>query len=233
MIYDYYGYYQSPMTQFMDMGFFLAGAAVLAIVAGVVLFATFMNKKHEGKHQGFWQRVYNFLNFNRFYAENILRFLYIIIVCVLVFVGIALMILAADAGYAGFFWMGAGLLVLGNLAARICFEFLMMLIIFCRKTVSIDRRLSRLEDIFTVDTDEETESESKAASRAQNEPEAGAEAMSGTDLCGMPRETSRNAAPEPSSAACGHEAEAAPEQQDETAAAAAEETEPSTDTLGE
>ena len=61
MIYDYYGYYQSPMTQFMDMGFFLAGAAVLAIVAGVVLFATFMNKKHEGKHQGFWQRVYNFL----------------------------------------------------------------------------------------------------------------------------------------------------------------------------
>ena len=200
MIYDYYGYYQSPMTQFMDMGFFLAGAAVLAIVAGVVLFATFMNKKHEGKHQGFWQRVYNFLNFNRFYAENILRFLYIITVCVL----------------------GAGLLVLGNLAARICFELLMMLIIFCRKTVSIDRRLSRLEDIFTVDTDEETESESKAASRAQNEPEAGAEAMSGADLCGMPRETSRNAAPEPSSAACGHEAEAAPEQQDETAAAARE-----------
>ena len=232
MIYDYYGYYQSPMTQFMDMGFFLAGAAVLAIVAGVVLFATFMNKKHEGKHHGFWQRVYNFLNFNRFYAENILRFLYIIIVCVLVFVGIALMILAADAGYAGFFWMGAGLLVLGNLAARICFELLMMLIIFCRKTVSIDRRLSRLEDIFTVDTDEETESESKAASRAQNEPEAGTEAMSGADLCGMPRETSRNAAPEPSSAACGHEAEAAPEQQDETAAAARE-TEPSTDTLGE
>ena len=122
MIYDYYGYYQSPMTQFMDMGFFLAGAAVLAIVAGVVLFATFMNKKHEGKHQGFWQRVYNFLNFNRFYAENILRFLYIITVCVLVFVGIALMILAADAGYAGFFWMGAGLLVLGNLAARICYN---------------------------------------------------------------------------------------------------------------
>ena len=231
MIYDYYGYYQSPMTQFMDMGFFLAGAAVLAIVAGVVLFATFMNKKHEGKHQGFWQRVYNFLNFNRFYAENILRFLYIITVCMLVFVGIALMILAADAGYAGFFWMGAGLLVLGNLAARICFEFLMMLIIFCRKTVSIDRRLSRLEDIFTVDTDEETESESKAASRTQNEPEAGAEAKSAADLCGMPRETLRDAAPEPSSAACGHEAEAAPEQQDETAAAARE-AESGTDTLG-
>mgnify|MGYP007091821568 FL=1 len=25
MIYDYYGYYQSPMTQFMDMGFFFGG----------------------------------------------------------------------------------------------------------------------------------------------------------------------------------------------------------------
>ena len=232
MIYDYYGYYETPATRLMNGGIFLIGAAILAVIVGVVLFVTFMSKKHEGKHQGFLEKVYNFLNFNRFYAENLVRLLYVIAVCVLVLVGIALMLLGLDAHASAIFWMGAGLLVLGNLAARICCELVMMFIILCRKTVSVDRRLSKMEDIFTVDTDEETESESKAASRAQNEPEADAEAMSGADLCGMPRETSRNAAPEPSSAACGHEAEAAPEQQDETAAAARE-TEPSTDTLGE
>ena len=32
MIYDYYGYYQSPMTQFMDMGFYLG-------IGGVVTFS--------------------------------------------------------------------------------------------------------------------------------------------------------------------------------------------------
>ena len=222
MIYDYYGYYETPATRLMNGGIFLIGAAILAVIVGVALFVTFMSKKHEGKHQGFLEKVYNFLNFNRFYAENIVRLLYVIAVCVLVLVGIALMLLGLDAHASAIFWMGAGLLVLGNLAARICCELVMMFIIICRKTVSVDRRLSKMEDIFTVDTDEETESESKAASRAQNEPEAGAEAMSGADLCGMPRETSRNAAPEPSSAACGHEAEAAPEQQDETAAAARE-----------
>ena len=222
MIYDYYGYYETPATRLMNGGIFLIGAAILAVIVGVVLFVTFMSKKHEGKHQGFLEKVYNFLNFNRFYAENLVRLLYVIAVCVLVLVGIALMLLGLDAHASAIFWMGAGLLVLGNLAARICCELVMMFIILCRKTVSVDRRLSKMEDIFTVDTDEETESESKAASRAQNEPEAGAEAMSGADLCGMPRETSRNAAPEPSSAACGHEAEAAPEQQDETAAAARE-----------
>ena len=222
MIYDYYGYYETPATRLMNGGIFLIGAAILAVIVGVALFVTFMSKKHEGKHQGFLEKVYNFLNFNRFYAENLVRLLYVIAVCVLVLVGIALMLLGLDAHASAIFWMGAGLLVLGNLAARICCELVMMFIIICRKTVSVDRRLSKMEDIFTVDTDEETESESKAASRAQNEPEAGAEAMSGADLCGMPRETSRNAAPEPSSAACGHEAEAAPEQQDETAAAARE-----------
>ena len=222
MIYDYYGYYETPATRLMNGGIFLIGAAILAVIVGVVLFVTFMSKKHEGKHQGFLEKVYNFLNFNRFYAENLVRLLYVIAVCVLVLVGIALMLLGLDAHASAIFWMGAGLLVLGNLAARICCELVMMFIILCRKTVSVDRRLSKMEDIFTVDTDEETESESKAASRAQNEPEADAEAMSGADLCGMPRETSRNAAPEPSSAACGHEAEAAPEQQDETAAAARE-----------
>lgn len=155
MIYDYYGYYETPAARLMNGGIFLIGAAILAVIVGVVLFVTFMSKKHEGKHRGFLEKVYNFLNFNRFYAENLVRLLYVIAVCVLVLVGIALMLLGLDAHASAIFWMGAGLLVLGNLAARICCELVMMFIILCRKTVSVDRRLSKIEGAFTAETETE------------------------------------------------------------------------------
>lgn len=172
MIYDYYGYYETPATRLMNGGIFLIGAAILAVIVGVVLFVTFMSKKHEGKHQGFLEKVYNFLNFNRFYAENLVRLLYVIAVCVLVLVGIALMLLGLDAHASAIFWMGAGLLVLGNLAARICCELVMMFIILCRKTVSVDRRLSKMEGAFTAET--ETEDGVDDAAAMYDEPAAAA-----------------------------------------------------------
>lgn len=172
MIYDYYGYYETPATRLMNGGIFLIGAAILAVIVGVVLFVTFMSKKHEGKHQGFLEKVYNFLNFNRFYAENLVRLLYVIAVCVLVLVGIALMLLGLDAHASAIFWMGAGLLVLGNLAARICCELVMMFIILCRKTVSVDRRLSKIEGAFTAEP--ETEDGVDDAAAMYDEPAAAA-----------------------------------------------------------
>ena len=154
MFYDYYGYYGSPMSRFVNGTALLAAAAILAVIAGVVLFLTFLNKKHEGKYHGFWGKLYNFLNFNRFYAEGIVRFLYVITVCVLTLVGVAQMLLGLDAGSSAIFWLGAGLLVLGNLAARVCCELVMMFIILCRKTVSVDRRLSKMEPTFTFAEEE-------------------------------------------------------------------------------
>ena len=172
MIYDYYGYYETPATRLMNGGIFLIGAAILAMIVGVVLFVTFMSKKHEGKLQGFLEKVYNFLNFNRFYAENLVRLLYVIAVCVLVLVGIALMLLGLDAHASAIFWMGAWLLVLGNLAARICCELVMMFIILCRKTVSVDRRLSKIEGAFTAEP--ETEDGVDDAAAMYDDPAAAA-----------------------------------------------------------
>lgn len=179
MIYDYYGYYETPATRLMNGGIFLIGAAILAVIVGVVLFVTFMSKKREGKHQGFLEKVYNFLNFNRFYAENLVRLLYVIAVCVLVLVGIALMLLGLDAHASAIFWMGAGLLVLGNLAARICCELVMMFIILCRKTVSVDRRLSKIEGAFTAEPETEDGVDDAAAAAAWRS-EAGTKAETET-----------------------------------------------------
>ena len=46
MFYDYYGYYGSPMSRFGNGFALLLAAAVLAVIAGIVLFLTFLNKKH-------------------------------------------------------------------------------------------------------------------------------------------------------------------------------------------
>ena len=171
MFYDYYGYYGSPMSRFVNGTVLLAAAAVLAVIAGVVLFLTFLTKKHEGKYHGFRGKLYNFLNFNRFYAESIVRFLYLLTVCALTLVGVAQMILGLDAGSSAIFWMGAGLLVLGNLAARVCCELVMMFIILCRKTVSIDRRLSKMESAFTFAEEEPDETVSGSAAAEEGPAE--------------------------------------------------------------
>lgn len=217
MIYDYYGYYETPATRLMNGGIFLIGAAILAVIVGVVLFVTFMSKKHEGKHQGVLEKVYNFLNFNRFYAENIVRLLYVIAVCVLVLVGIALMLLGLDAHASAIFWMGAGLLVLGNLAARICCELVMMFIILCRKTVSVDRRLSKMEGAFTAEP--ETEDGVDGAAAMYDDPAAAAwKSEVGTET---ETETASAYGADP------QEADAEPAQ---TAQAGEEPTEPAADT---
>ena len=228
MIYDYYGYYETPATRLMNGGIFLIGAAILAVIVGVVLFVTFMSKKHEGKHQGFLEKVYNFLNFNRFYAENLVRLLYVIAVCVLVLVGIALMLLGLDAHASAIFWMGAGLLVLGNLAARICCELVMMFIILCRKTVSVDRRLSKMEGAFTAEP--ETEDGVDDAAAMYDEPAAAAwrseaetKAETETETASAYRADPQEADAEPAQTAqAGQETTEPVAEADEAAEAAAE-----------
>ena len=47
----------------------IAGAVIailVAIILGVVLYFTFLNKKNEGKYTGTPGKIYNFLNFNKF-----------------------------------------------------------------------------------------------------------------------------------------------------------------------
>ena len=230
MIYDYYGYYETPATRLMNGGIFLIGAAILAVIVGVVLFVTFMSKKHEGKHQGFLEKVYNFLNFNRFYAENIVRLLYVIAVCVLVLVGIALMLLGLDAHASAIFWMGAGLLVLGNLAARICCELVMMFIILCRKTVSVDRRLSKIEGAFTAEP--ETEDGVDDAAAMYDEPAVAAWRSEAETKAETETASAYGAAPQEADAEPAQTAQAGQETT-EPAAEADEAAETATDNLDE
>lgn len=124
-----------------------AVVAVIAVILGVVLFFTMLRKKNEKKYTGVKAKIYHFLNVNKFYTEDIIRLLYVVTVCVLTLLGLTQIVL-------GSFVSGILILVAGNVAARVAYECLLMFFILVRKTVTIDRKLSRIEKFYGDDFDE-------------------------------------------------------------------------------
>ncbi len=116
----------------------------LAVCVGVILSLLFLRKKNEKKVKGVLKIVYNFLNMNKFYAEDILRLLNLLSLLAISTGGVWLL-------FNGFTARGLILLVLGNVASRIIFELAVMFVILCRKSVSMDKRLSRLEAFYSED----------------------------------------------------------------------------------
>lgn len=171
MINGYYYSYGTPMMNYMDTGLVVGVAAVLAVILGVVLYFTVFSKKNEDRYTGWKGKLYNFMTLNRFYAEDLLKFLYVIAVCIVTVTGIAIVVL-------GSFISGIIILIGGNVALRLSFEFMMMFIMMCRKTVSMDRNVSRIAayyddgyGAFGGDEPEMTREEWEAASEEDDESE--------------------------------------------------------------
>lgn len=143
---DYYGYgmYNSMVYSYETIVY--AATAVLAIVLATVLFFTMLRKENEKKFTGFKARIYHFLNVNKFYAEDIIRFLYVLTVCVLTLLGLARIVM-------GSFLSGLLVAVVGNIAARISYECMLMFFVLVRKTVTVDKRLSKIEKFYGDDFD--------------------------------------------------------------------------------
>ena len=117
--------------------------AAIAVIAAVVFYCTFLRKDKEGKYTGWKNTVYNFFNFNRFYTEEIIKLVYVI----------STVVLCAAGLYTLFFSFSTGIIiiVLGNVAARISYELIMMFVILCRKSASIDRKLDRVVEFYGDD----------------------------------------------------------------------------------
>ena len=169
----------------------IAGAVIailVAIILGVVLYFTFLNKKNEGKYTGTPGKIYNFLNFNKFYAEDILKLLYIISAAVLTVASIIFMFLGTKTFVASLL-----LLVLGNVSLRVGYELVMMFIILCRKTVSVDRRLEKIEKFYGDDFDQGESTEEFCAEDSCPESGCGADPQSceSDPCCGCTAEDCR------------------------------------------
>ena len=151
MIYnDYYGLSNIPEMLVTGFGVYTTSAliclivGVLAVILGVVLFFTVLRRKNEGKFTGAKGKLYDFLNVNKFYTEDIIRLLYVITVCVVTLVGLTQIVL-------GGFFSGLFLIVLGNVIARVSYECLLMFFVLVRKTVAIDKKLAGIEKFYGDD----------------------------------------------------------------------------------
>lgn len=107
---------------------------ILAIVGGIVLYFVFLSKKNEGKFDGFVKWLYDFLSFKKIFLE--------------VFLKIAYMATAIFITLSSLSLMGVNILlfllvlVLGNIIARVIYEFALVNLIMCRNTTEINAKLS-------------------------------------------------------------------------------------------
>lgn len=123
-------------------------ALVIAVVGGIALYFTFLNKKNDGKWTGFLGWLYNTLTFKNMIVETILKILYLVIAIFITLYSLGLIAVNII--------LALGLLVIGNVILRVCYEFMLLAIITCRNTSDINSKLNKIipdkkEDKETVE----------------------------------------------------------------------------------
>ena len=106
---------------------------ILAVVAALVIYFTFMRPKNEAKLTGFLGWLYRFLHFKVLLIDALFKICYI--------VGTLLCIIAGFFVLFESFWSGILLAVLGPICFRIIYEFFMQLVIICKNTSEISHYL--------------------------------------------------------------------------------------------
>ena len=111
---------------------------VIAIIAGLVLYFTFLSKKNEGKYKGFLAWTYDFLNFKKMLAETLLRIGYVIssiFITLFSFAFISVNMLSFVL-----------VLVLGNIILRIIYETILIALVICRNTTEINNKMKNINE---------------------------------------------------------------------------------------
>ena len=108
---------------------------ILAVIGGILIYFLFLSKKNEGKFKGFVGWLYDFLSFKKMFMEALLKITYLIV---------ALYITLSSFALIGVnFWAFLGTLVIGNVVARLIYEFSLLLLVICRNTTEISKKLSK------------------------------------------------------------------------------------------
>lgn len=108
---------------------------ILAVIGGILIYFLFLNKKNEGKFNGFVGWLYDFLSFKKMFMEALLKIIYLIV---------ALFITLSSFASIGTNFIAFLLtLIVGNIIARLIYEFALILLIICRNTTEINKKLSK------------------------------------------------------------------------------------------
>ena len=132
-MYSTYGGYSSRGLASSGNLIWIIISAVLAVVGGIVLYFTFLAKKNGGKFTGFLGWMYDFLTFKKMVIENILKVCYLIVAIFITLASFAMI----SASFVSFLLT----LILGNLIARIMYELFLVVLVICRNTTEINKKL--------------------------------------------------------------------------------------------
>ena len=115
-------------------GVWIIVSLVLAIIGGIVLYFTYLSKKNETKYTGFLAWMYDFLSFKKMVVENVLRVTYLIIALFVTLSSFAMI----SASFLAFIMY----LIIGNLVVRLIYELSLVVLIICRNTTEINKKLT-------------------------------------------------------------------------------------------
>lgn len=108
-------------------------ALVLAFVGGITLYFTVFNKKNESKYKGFMAVLYDLVHFRYFVIDDLARIFYIVS---------ALAVTLLSFNFIGK-WQFLVMLLGGNLALRITYEFMMLFINLCHDVRDINSKTKK------------------------------------------------------------------------------------------
>ena len=108
---------------------------VAALIGGIVVYLVFLNKSNEGKYKGFVGWLYDFLSFKSMFAEVLLKVVYLILAIYITLSSFALI----SASFIAFL----AYLIIGNLILRLAFEFSLVILVICRNTTEINKKLKK------------------------------------------------------------------------------------------
>lgn len=111
---------------------------ILAIIGGILIYFLFLSKKNEGKFNGFVGWLYDFLSFKKMFMEALLKITYLIVALYITLSSFALI----GTSFIAFLAM----LIIGNVVARLVYEFSLLLLVICRNTTEINKKLSKKDN---------------------------------------------------------------------------------------
>ena len=129
-----YGYTAAPKatSSLASAGVWGLIAAILAIIGGILVYVLFLSKKNENKFTGFVKWLYDFLSFKTLTLEMLLKVFYLITAIYLTLVSFAFIGSSALLFF--------GILILGNLFARIAYEGALLVILIYKNTKEINEK---------------------------------------------------------------------------------------------
>jgi hypothetical protein len=106
---------------------------ILAIAAALVIYFVFMDKKASKKYTGFLKGLYEYLHFNLFFIEPILKISYIAVAIYITLISFNLISTS--------FYLFLAVLIGGNVIARIFFELIMVTYKICINVIEINKKM--------------------------------------------------------------------------------------------